>query len=336
MNRRRSTAIRFRYLLEAGLVYAVFGGMRLIPLPAASAIGGFAGRTLGPLLPGHARAQANLAHAMPDIGRAEQRRILRGMWDNLGRVVGESVHVRRLWDAELRQAIHEVGIERLFAALRSGERVDVASRRIEIRGVENFVDVLAHEGPLIIFTGHLGNWELLPVGASQFGVFSSVVFRTPNNPYVARMVERLRSGMVALLPKGFEGAAAAGRVMREGGRLGLLVDQKQNRGIPVDFLGRPAMTGTTLAKLALTFDCPVHGAWIQRTRSRNFILTVTPPLAVERTGDEQEDIRRLTASVNVTVEGWVRERPDQWLWLHRRWPEEGPGKGRKRRRRRGS
>ncbi len=321
MMRPRSAAVRFRYLLEAALVYGVMGLMRLIPLPVASAVGGFAGRTLGPLLPVNKRARRNIALALPDASPEEQRRILRGMWDNLGRVVGESVHIRRLWDPTLNEAIHEVGLERLFAARATGEDITVKGKRIEIRGVQNFIDFVAAEGPLIIFTAHMGNWELLPVGASRFGVFTSVVFRTPNNPYVARLVERLRQGMVALLPKGFEGAAAAGRVMREGGRLGLLIDQKQNRGIPIDFFGRPAMTGTTLAKLALRFDCPVHGAWIQRLGGRRFAVTVTAPLAVEKTGDEEEDIRRLMTAVNATVEGWVRDRPDQWLWLHRRWPD---------------
>lgn len=322
MIRRQSAAIRFRYLLEAGLVYGVMGLMRLIPLPVASAVGGLAGRMLGPLLPINKRARRNIALALPDAGPAEQRRILRGMWDNLGRVVGESVHIRRLWDPALNAAIHEIGVDRLFAARAAGEDITVKGRRIEIRGVQNFIDLVAAEGPLIIFTAHMGNWELLPVGASRFGVFTSVVFRTPNNPHVARLVERLRQGMVALLPKGFEGAAAAGRVMREGGRLGLLIDQKQNRGIPVDFFGRPAMTGTTLAKLALRFDCPVHGAWIQRLGGRRFAVTVTAPLAVEKTGDEEEDVHRMMTAVNATVEGWVRERPDQWLWLHRRWPDK--------------
>lgn len=324
MKRRRHAGRRLRHLVEAGLVFGVMGLMRLIPLPVASAVGGLAGRTLGPLLPVNRRARRNIALAFPDAPERERRRILRGMWENLGRVVGESVHIRRLWDPRLNEKIHQTGIERLFEAREAGEDVSVDSGRIEIRGVQNFLDFVVSEGPLIIFTAHMGNWELLPVGAARFGVFTSVIFRTPNNPYVARLIERLRRGMVALLPKGFEGAIAAGRVMREGGRLALLVDQKQNRGIPVDFFGRPAMTGTTLAKLALRFDCPVHGAWIQRKGGRRFAVTVTPPLKVEKTGDEEEDVRRIMEAVNRTVEGWIRERPDQWLWLHRRWPERPP------------
>ncbi len=329
MMRRRPTMRRIRYLTEAGLVYGVMGLMRLVPLPVASAVGGFAGRTLGPLLPANRRARQNIALAFPDASPAEARRMLRGMWDNLGRVVGESVHIRRLWDPGLNEAIHAIGTDRLFDARAAGEDITVKSGNIEIRSVQNFLNFQVAEGPLIIFSAHMGNWELLPVGASRFGVFTSVVFRTPNNPYVARLVERLRQGMVALLPKGFEGAAAAGRVMREGGRLGLLIDQKQNRGIAVDFFGRPAMTGTTLAKLALRFDCPVHGAWVQRLGGRRFAVTVMPALQVEKTGDEEEDIRRITAAVNETVEGWIRERPDQWLWLHRRWPEDRRSKRRR-------
>ncbi|MEQ8699070.1 MAG: hypothetical protein RLT05_21250, partial [Bauldia litoralis] len=148
-------------MLEAGLVYSVMGLMRLVPLPVASAVGGFAGRTLGPLLPVNKRARRNITRALPDASRTEQQRILRGMWDNLGRVVGESVHIRHLWDPDLNEAVHKICLERLFAARERGEDMTVKSGNIEIRGVQNFLDFQVAEGPLIIFTAHMGNWELL-------------------------------------------------------------------------------------------------------------------------------------------------------------------------------
>jgi len=300
-------------------MFVFWSGLRLLPSSAASAIGGFVGRTLGPLLPYSGRATRNLRRIFPDMPAREQRRIVRGMWDNLGRVAAESARIRALWDPQINAAIAELGAEKSLEALRTGETLTIEGGRIRIVGVENFVRLLSTRGPALIFVPHMGNWELLPVGAARFGVFTSVIFRRPNNPFLGRLVDRSRAGMVALLPKGYEGGAAAGRVMLEGGRLGLLVDQKQNRGVALDFLDQPAMTGLTLARFALRFDAPIFGACCRRRGGRNFTIEITPPLAVERTGDDAQDEKAIMQMVNDRIADWVRETPDQWLWLHRRW-----------------
>jgi len=300
-------------------MFAFWGLMRLIPSAAASAFGGFVGRTVGPLLPYSRRATNNLNRIFPDITASERRRIVRGMWNNLGRVAAESARIHALWDPKLNEAVAEMGPDRLMQAARDGERLTLKGGRIEIRGIENFVHLLSHRGPALIFVPHMGNWELLPVGAARFGVFTSVIFRRPNNPYVGRLLDRSRSGLVALLPKGYEGGAAAGRVMQEGGRLGLLVDQKQNRGVALDFLGQPAMTGLTLARFSRRFGAPIFGACCRRISGRRFSIDITPPMIFEQSGDEKADELAIMQAVNDQIGAWVRESPDQWLWLHRRW-----------------
>ena len=325
MGRRRSAAARAsRFLpivraVEAVPVYLFWGLMRLVPSAAASAIGGFVGRTLGPLLPFSRRAKRNLKRIFPDMPAAQRRRIVRRMWDNLGRVAAESVRIDALWDPALQDALSEVGVERLMAAARNGESVTLRGGRLEIRGAENFIRLLTHRGPALIFVPHMGNWELLATGAARFGAFTAVVFRRPNNPFVARMVDRNRAGLFALLPKGYEGGIAAGRVMSQGGRLALLVDQKQRRGVALDFLGRPAMTGVTLARLALRFDAPVFGACCRRLGGRRFVVEITDPLAIDRTGNDRADEARFMQKINDRIAEWVRQSPEQWLWLHRRW-----------------
>ncbi|MCY3827696.1 MAG: hypothetical protein OXF89_01020 [Rhodospirillaceae bacterium] len=324
MGRRRAAARAARVLrlvqaLEAAPVFLFLGLMRLVPPPAASAIGGFIGRTLGPLLPFSRRAKVNLKRIFPDMPAPRRRQVVRRMWDNLGRVAAESARIEALWDPALQEALSETGIERLMAAARAGETVTLRGGRIEIRGAENFVRLLTHRGPALIFVPHMGNWEFLAVGAANFGAFTSVVFRRPNNPYVAWLVDRNRAGLFELLPKGYQGGVSAGRVMAEGGRLALLVDQKNNRGVALDFLGRPAMTGVTLARLALRFDAPVFGACCRRLGGRRFAIEIDDPITVERSGDDRADEARFMQRVNDRIAEWVRETPDQWLWLHRRW-----------------
>ena len=325
MGRRRAAAagatriLPVLRVLEAAPVFLFWSLMRPIPSAAASAVGGFAGRTIGPLLPFSRRAKTNLKRIFPDMPAPQRRQIVRRMWDNLGRVAAESTRIDALWDPALQEVLSEAGIERLMAAARAGESIALRGGRLEIRGAENFLRLLTHRGPALIFVPHMGNWEFLAVGAAKFGAFASVVFRRPNNPHVAWLLDRSRAGLFDLLPKGYQGGVAAGRVMAEGGRLALLVDQKNNRGVALDFLGRPAMTGMTLARLALRFDAPVFGACCRRRAGRRFVIEITDPMEIERTGNDRADEARFMQRVNDRIAEWVRETPDQWLWLHRRW-----------------
>jgi KDO2-lipid IV(A) lauroyltransferase len=98
----------------------------------------------------------------------------------------------------------------------------------------------------------------------------------------------------------------------------MLADQKMNDGIPVPFFGHPAMTATALAALALRFDCDVLPARVVRLAGARFRVTVFPPLPLPRSGERHTDAAALMTRVNETLEAWIRERLEQWLWLHRR------------------
>jgi KDO2-lipid IV(A) lauroyltransferase len=101
----------------------------------------------------------------------------------------------------------------------------------------------------------------------------------------------------------------------------MLADQKMNDGIALPFFGRPAMTAPALAVLALRFDCDVLPARVERLAGARFRLTVYPPLPLPRSGDHHADVAMLMILVNQTLESWIRDRPEQWFWLHRRWPD---------------
>ena len=123
------------------------------------------------------------------------------------------------------------------------------------------------------------------------------------------------------MPKGAAAARRAFAALYRGGHLTMLADQKINEGIPVPFFGRPAMTAPALALLALRFGCDVLPVRVERLGGARFRLTVFAPLALARTGNQSADVAALTACVNATLESWIRDRPEQWLWLHRRWPD---------------
>ncbi len=122
-------------------------------------------------------------------------------------------------------------------------------------------------------------------------------------------------------PKGMTGAKKAIEVLRSDRVLGLLFDQKMNNGIPVPFFGIEAMTTPAPAQLALRFGCPLMAVRTERTGPGRFRITAQGPLTPPGTGDRQEDAARLTAELNRILESWIRAKPEDWLWLHRRWPE---------------
>jgi KDO2-lipid IV(A) lauroyltransferase len=176
---------------------------------------------------------------------------------------------------------------------------------------------------MIIFSGHIANWEIGALAAVQYGIGVVQIYRAANNPIVDRMIARFRGDprLDTFIPKGSHAARMALAAMRGGRHLTMLADQKLNDGIPVPFFGRDAMTTAALALLALRFGCDVLPARVERLDGARFRLTVFPPLPLPESGDKAADLTALMTAVNATLESWIRDRPEQWFWLHRRWPD---------------
>jgi KDO2-lipid IV(A) lauroyltransferase len=286
----------------AAVVRAAFALLRALGPDRASSFGGAAARALGPLLPVHRVALDNLRHAFPEMPHAERGRVLREAWDNLGRTACEYVHMERIWDFD--------------EARPNAGRIQIAP---EV--TERFERLRLDGKPALIFAAHLGNWELPAIAAARHGLAAAVLYRRPNNPFVARDILALRAGsMGELIPAGLAAPIRMMEALDGGLHVGMLVDQRFGRGPRVEFLGRPAASNPLLARLARRFDgCPVHGARAIRLPGGRFRLEITEEIALPRDGAGRVDVDAATALVNRIVEGWVREHPGQWLWMHRRW-----------------
>ena len=301
MDRRPEAAVSWVMRLEAlgvGLLLRMFGALG----PAqASNLGGGLCRMVGPLLPVSRVADANLRLALPELDRRARRRIIRGVWENLGRTAAEFPHVGRLlkdtpsgpgWQLEGEEILHE-------------------QRR---RG-----------GPVIFVSGHIGNWELLPAILTHYGFHMSSMYRAVGNPLIDRMVRNLRMQAlgvdIPLFPKGAKGARRALSHVASGGTLGLLVDQKMNDGVEARFFGHKAMTAGALAAIALRHRATVILGYVERIGPARFRLVCEHPMQFPDTGDKQRDQALLTQAVNDRLECWIRQKPESWLWLHRRWPK---------------
>lgn len=271
--------------------------LRLLPVDRAAAAFGRFARVVGPWTPASNRARRNLELAFPGIAPTERERIVAAMWDNLGRVVCEYGHLDTL--------------------------VRESAERIEIVGAE-LLDRLRDDGkPGILFSAHLASFEMIAIAAKMRRLPIHVVYRNANNLRLDEYIRRRQSVTGAeLIRKSARGARRLVEVMRAGGHVVLIVDQKLNDGIAVPFFGRPAMTSPALAQLALRYDCPVVPVRVERVRDSNYRVVVEPPLTVRRGGDQAADVLALMTQVNRTIETWIRAKPEHWLWLHRRWPKD--------------
>jgi KDO2-lipid IV(A) lauroyltransferase len=258
-------------------------------------------RKVGPWLPEHRIGRANIAAAFPDKTPDEIERILDGVWDNLGRVAVEFVHLDRLrlLDAEQREAA-DVSYDALTAA--------------------RFEEVRAGR-PSLFFAAHLANWELPALCAAHFKLDACVLFRPPSVRAVADAILEIRAGCMGMLvPSGFSAPIQLAGALESGKHVGMLVDQYELRGVEVTSFGRTCKVSPLLAQLARHLESPIRGVRVIRQPDRNsFRVEMTEALDLPRDEHGKIDIARTSQQVTSIIEGWVREHPEQWLWLHRRW-----------------
>ena len=269
----------------------------------------FAGRGVGRVAYGlsdrlRSTGHRNLKLAFPEMSEGERERTLRGCFKNLGRLLGEFSQFQRATPESLQSIIECRGLENLQAAQESG------------RGV-------------ILFTGHLSAWELSSFALSAFGYPLSFLARRIDNPLIERLIEKTRTRFGN---RSIDKRAAMRpmlKTLRAGGTLGILVDlnTQPHEGVFVDFFGIPASTASGVASLALRTGAAVLPVFIPWDKEqKRFMLYIDPPLKISPTGNEKEDVREVTALYTSVVESYVRQFPDQWLWIHKRWntrPENG-------------
>jgi len=292
-----------QYALEVALLKFVLFVFRSLSLDRASALAGWIGRTVGPLTGKQKVAQENMRRALPEMGEGERARAILSMWDNLGRVVGELAHLERFYQ----------------------------EGRVEVVGSEHILAL--HEKGIggIVFSAHMGNWELSTVALAFNGIPPVVIYRPANNQWSEQVIQRIRLKAHDLdgteyVAKYADGMRRLVRALGSKRWIAMLADQKLNEGLPVPFFGRDAMTAPAIARMALRFGVPLVPARMERLEGARFRLTVESPMTLPETGDTDADVMTILTEINAKFEGWIRERPDQWLWIHRRWPREPDAK----------
>jgi len=300
-----SLARDLQFRLEYALLRLIVGLVRLLPLEAATAVSAWAWRRLAPLLnpKRHARALANLAIAFPEKTEAERHAICMAHWENLGRVMAETMQIDRL--------IQQPG------------RIRIVSDRLFSR----YKDKL---GPAIGVSLHMGNWELSIWPFVEARTNPAAVYRSVNNPYVDRYLRYQRR---TLYPGGLFGRGKVegehgdnqktARILtdfvRRGGRLGLVCDLYDRTGLPVPFFGRDAKTQAIGAMIARRIGSRIWMSRCKRVGTSSTFEIEIKELRVPRTKNIGDDVRWIMVEMQKQFEAWVREAPEQWMWSNRRW-----------------
>ena len=293
-----------QYRLEYVGLRLVAGIFRALPLNVATRISASSWRLLAPIInpKRHKRALDNLAIAFPDKSEEERLAIARAHWENLGRVMAETMRIDRF--------------------LAEPERIDIISQNIFSR----YKDKL---GSAIGISLHMGNWELAILPFTWAGGNPAAVYRSVNNPYVDQY---LRDQRKDLYPGGLFGRGNVGEhgddqktaraimdFVRRGGRLGLVCDLYDRKGIPVRFFGKDAKTQAIAALIARRVGARIWLSRCKRIGTESRFEIELKELRVPRTANQAEDIRWIMTHMQKQFEAWIREAPEQWMWSNRRW-----------------
>lgn len=283
---------------------AALGLLGLLPRPLARAVGVQTVRLLYWLRPPlHRAAHWNLKLAFPEWTAAQRRRAIRGMIRQVGWMAGE------------------------FAQFPKYNRNNI-ERIVLLDGFENFAAARSRGKGVLFLTGHLSAWELAPFAQALFGHPLHFLARTIENRRVNDLINRYRclSGNRPIDKN--RSARPVLSLLNEGGTVGLLIDHNSAReeGVFVDFFGVPACTSSGLARIALrTGAAVVPGFLLWDPGLRKYRLRFEPEVELTRSGDDERDARENTARFTRVVEQFVRDHPDQWLWVHKRWKTRPEG-----------
>jgi KDO2-lipid IV(A) lauroyltransferase len=297
---------RFKAVLDATVGALTVGLITLVKWfdrrPSANVVAAVT-RKIGPLLKEHRLGRDNLRAAFPEKSEAEIEKILAGVWDNLGRVAVEFAH------------LDEFTVQGL-----GPDGPDVITYPPETR--ERYERIISSGQAAIGFTPHSANWELTAVCAKALCTSTAVLFRRPDIGAVSDLIVKLREPLMGqMIATGLDAPIRLARLLQAGTHVGILADQHYTKGVPVTFFGRQCLGNPLVAMLARQTEAPIHGLRIVRNNhDRNsFWGEITEAITPARDADGRIDVQATTQAITTVMEGWIREHPEQWLWLHRRW-----------------
>jgi KDO2-lipid IV(A) lauroyltransferase len=285
-----------RYFFEFILVIIFFTIFKIIGPKKSSDLGGYIGKYFGPLFKKKEIINKNILFVFPKISEKEKNELIVKMWENIGRIFGEYIHLDKF-------------------SIYNQNKIKINFKcNLDIEETKNY------KKPVVFFSGHFANFELMGVCLKELNFNIGVIYRPLNNFFINPIWEIIkRNSSSKLIEKGSKGSKKLINHIKQNNSLGLLVDQRLSSSIHVPFFGKLATTTITPAKLAIKYDALLIPMFIQRINKTNFNFFLEEPLKIKKSSNIDEDIFNITQIMNKKIEEFIIRDPGSWLWSHDRW-----------------
>ncbi|CAO6128229.1 HtrB Lauroyl/myristoyl acyltransferase [Candidatus Pelagibacterales bacterium] len=286
-----------RYFLEFFIVLIFFIIFKVIGLKLSSDIGEIIGKYFGPLFRKKTIAKKNILIAFPDLNEKSINEMIERMWKNIGRIFGEYIHINKF------------------------SIIDQKKIKIVFANKNNFELLKKNNKPVVFFSGHFANFELMAKCLQELGFNIGAIYRPLNNIFLNPIMEFIREKYICpiQIEKGSNGTKKLIKHISTNSPLALMIDQRLSSSIRVPFFNQPATTTTTPAQLAIKYDALLVPVFLKRLEKTNFEFFIEEPLIINRTSDYDKDIFNITQIMNKKIEEFIKRDPAHWLWSHDRW-----------------
>ena len=286
-----------KYFFEFISVISLFAIFKILGLKNSSNLGSFLGRFLGPFFRSASIIKQNITIGLGNISKEKQNQIINEMWSNIGRTFAE------------------------YIFLKDFKFNTTKFNHMKINGKKYLDQIKESNEPVIFYSGHFGNFELMAMEIDKFGIKTAAIYRPLNNFFLNPVMEYLRMKYICgnQIPKGRAGTRQIINKLKDNYSIALMVDQRVGEGASINFFNKPSQTTTIPAQIALKYDYKLVPIFLERQGGVNFEITIHEPYKVENTGDVKNDIKNITLKINQKIEKMVVQNPGQWLWSHNRW-----------------
>jgi len=286
-----------KYFFEFISIISLFCIFKIIGLKNASNLGSVLGKTFGPLFRQKNIIKKNIKIGLGNVDEKKEEEIINGMWSNIGRTFAEYIFLK---DFKFNKTNFN---------------------HIKINGTNYLDQIKKSNEPVIFYSGHFANFELMAMELDKSGVKTAAIYRPLNNFFLNPLMEYLRMKYICptQIPKGRKGMREIINRIKDGYSVALMMDQRVSEGRKVPFFNVPALTTTIPAQLALKYDCKLVPISLERKEGANFEMTVHEPYNIEKTGNDEEDTKNIILKINKIIEKMIIKNPKQWIWSHNRW-----------------
>ena len=286
-----------KYFFEFISIISLFCIFKIIGLKNASNLGSILGKIIGPFFRSKDIIKQNIKIGLGDIDKKKEEETINKMWSNIGRTFAE------------------------YAFLKNFKFDKTNFSHIKINGTNYLEQIKKNNEPVIFYSGHFANFELMAMELDKFGIKAAAIYRPLNNFLLNPIMEYLRMKYICpnQIPKGRMGMREIISRVKDGCSIALMVDQRVGEGLRIPFFNKPAHTTTVPAQLALKYNCRLVPIFLERKEGINFEMTVHEPYEIQKTGDADRDTKSITLKINQLIEKMIIKNPTQWLWSHNRW-----------------